>query len=174
MRTTLQLFLLSVVLAFGISPAVGQSSPDSSRTQLNDWATVEALLPNSLIGIKGMNGDVLRCVFVTADEQGLTCQTQANRRSDVAPVVLPKTKVYEVTIEASPAANGLVAGAVGEVAGFALARVVTHSGFLGLLAGGLYGAKFHRGGSQLHILRGRLIYRMIGAGPSAAIAARPA
>lgn len=149
MRIPLPLVLLSVVLAVGISPAAGQSS---------QWSTVEALLPKTLIGIKGVNGDIFRCRFVTADDQSLSCRPEADRYGELAPTVLPKTKVYEVTLEKSATANALAGGAVGEGAGFLAARAVSHSSVFGLLVGGFYGLQFLRGGSHLHILPGRVIY----------------
>jgi hypothetical protein len=147
-------FLSAVVLLASTAPA-----------QTGDWQAVKNLPPGTRISVKTGHFFANTCFFVSATDDQLVCERR--RRMIIPPVppeaVYERSRVREVRLEHSEAANTLAGAGIGAGIGAAVGAssnngTLTRGGGALLLGGigALIGGSF---GSQFPVIHGMVVYR---------------
>jgi len=150
MRKLLTLFLLICVCAtasFGKSP-------------VGDWQAVRQDIPTGwqIIVVTSMT---FPCVYESANDQELVCKRLDRANVNEAEIHIHRERIREIRVEKRQGANMLAGGAAGAGLGSILGALLIPSGRgTSAYALGLGGASIGaRRGRDVHILRGKVIYR---------------
>jgi len=156
MRTLLVIF--TVWLLTGISWAKAPSS---------DWDVVEDIPTGWRIAV--VTEFTFPCVFVRATAEEMVCRIPQRRwdERDLPDTRVRRDRVREVRVDRRNGANALMGGAVGGGTG-AIFGAIANAGARGASAYGLgvvgvlLGARL---GNDVHLLRGKVIFRASSSGP---------
>jgi len=150
MRKLLTLFLLICMCAtasFGKSP-------------VGDWQAVQQDIPTGwqIIVVTSMT---FPCVYESANDQELVCKRLDRANANQAEIHIRRERIHEVRVEKRQGANMLAGGTAGAGLGSVLgALLILGARGTSAYALGLGGASIGaRRGRDVHILRGKVIYR---------------
>ena len=157
-KKTIPLLLAPLLLAAG------------ALAQTGNWQAVQDLQPGTRISVRANHSFGRNpCFFLSANDEQLVCERvlHSRRRMIISPIppeaVYQRSRVREVRLEHSEAANTMAGAGIGAGVGAALGASVNNGtvtrgggalllGGLGALVGGSFGREFP-------IIHGKVVYR---------------
>lgn len=147
--------------------AMVTSSLAKDKAPVGDWQAVQQDIPRGW-GLEVVTSMTFPCVFQRATSDELVCTPlQRGKESDDAEIHVRRERIREIRVEKREGANMLAGGGTGAGLGALLGAALFPGGtgraaFALGLGGGSIGA---RHGRDIHILRGKVIYRRAAPAP---------
>lgn len=131
-----------------------------AKTPVGDWQAVQQDIPTGwqIIVVTSMS---FPCVYESANDQELVCKRLDRANAHDAEIHIRRDRIHEIRVEKRQGANMVAGGAAGAGLGAVLgALLIPGARGTSAYALGLGGASIGaRRGRDIHILRGKVIYR---------------